>query len=304
MPLYLVPPVTVTDAILISSNVPETDYAAYAAGTTYALGNRVIVTTAGVHKIYESLQASNVGHDPTLAASSTWWVTVSATNKWAMFDTSTTSATTVASPLSITVTPGQAITSVALLGLVGTSVRIRVTDPIAGTVYDQTTSIAGSIPSADWYNYFTSVVYPKTTVIALDIPSYVNCSVLVDITGTGTVSCGTFVMGYQIPIGATDISYGAKVGIVDYSTKKTDAYGNTNLSKGVYALRATFSLQLNNTEVDNVQNLLANYRATPCMWIGNTGFASTQIFGIYQSFDVTIAYPFYSICQLDLLGLT
>ena len=55
--MKLIRPETVTDSIFQSSDVPETDYSAWAGGTTYADGDRVIVTT-GVHKIYESQQAA------------------------------------------------------------------------------------------------------------------------------------------------------------------------------------------------------------------------------------------------------
>ena len=40
--ITIVKPMALTDVMLISTDVPETDYPAYAAGTTYALGARVI----------------------------------------------------------------------------------------------------------------------------------------------------------------------------------------------------------------------------------------------------------------------
>ena len=60
--LKVIPPVLITDSILTSSNVAETDYAVWSSGTTYSTGQRVIVTT-GVHKIYESLQNTNLNKD-------------------------------------------------------------------------------------------------------------------------------------------------------------------------------------------------------------------------------------------------
>ncbi len=48
-------PTVITDTILTSSDVTEADYAAYNAGTTYIAGDKCIVTTPNVHKIYESL---------------------------------------------------------------------------------------------------------------------------------------------------------------------------------------------------------------------------------------------------------
>lgn len=41
--MKLIQPTTVTDAILTSSNVPETDYAAWVNSTSYTIGQKVIV---------------------------------------------------------------------------------------------------------------------------------------------------------------------------------------------------------------------------------------------------------------------
>lgn len=67
----LIRPVAVLDANLTSTTVPEATVAAYAGGTTYALGVRAGETTGTVQTVYESLQNSNTGHTP--ASSPTWW---------------------------------------------------------------------------------------------------------------------------------------------------------------------------------------------------------------------------------------
>ena len=41
--LTVVKPIAVTPSMLVSTDVPEADYAEWAAGTTYAIGDRVIV---------------------------------------------------------------------------------------------------------------------------------------------------------------------------------------------------------------------------------------------------------------------
>lgn len=68
----LVRPVTITDALLTSSTVPETTVTVYAGGTTYALGDIRGVNGANKSQIvYQSLQNSNTGHTP--ASSPDWW---------------------------------------------------------------------------------------------------------------------------------------------------------------------------------------------------------------------------------------
>lgn len=67
----LIRPVSITDAMLISSTVPEGLAQEYSAGATYVLGAVVGVTTGTKQLVYQGLQASNVGHTP--ASSPTWW---------------------------------------------------------------------------------------------------------------------------------------------------------------------------------------------------------------------------------------
>lgn len=70
--MRIIRPVEIDNSNLVSSNVPETPPAAYNAGTTYALGDRVSVVTGEVYAVYESLVGSNTGNAP--ASSPTQWL--------------------------------------------------------------------------------------------------------------------------------------------------------------------------------------------------------------------------------------
>lgn len=83
MTAFVIPPVNaeaintsdarfgITDAMLLSSSVPETPPAAYNAGTTYALGAEVSTgTVGGVITVWRSQQAGNTGNTP---AEGLWW---------------------------------------------------------------------------------------------------------------------------------------------------------------------------------------------------------------------------------------
>lgn len=70
--MRVIPPITVTPAMLTSSSAVETTPAAYAGGTTYAADALVYVGTIGqALTVYKSLQSGNTGHAP--ASSPTWW---------------------------------------------------------------------------------------------------------------------------------------------------------------------------------------------------------------------------------------
>ncbi len=304
MSLALVNPLAITDAMLTATDVTEADYGVYNGATTYALADRVIVTTAGVHKIYESLQAANTGHDPTLAASETWWIEVSPTNRWKPFDASNSTQMSKAASAYYTITPGVAVNAVAALNVSADSVRIRVTDPTDGVVYDQTTSLLGEIPTPDWYDYFFATVSPLDQVIALDVPPYVNAAIRVDFAAaSGNVACGVLLMGYQLTFGE-GIEYGARGGIQDYSRKETNAWGDTVLTQRAYAKRAEWAMKVANTEIDALLRALAAVRATPCLWVGYDAYSLTTVFGFYKDFDIAISYPTFSDCSLTIEGMT
>jgi len=135
--LAVVRPLAITPAMLVSSDVPETDYPEWAAGTTYADKDRVIKA----HKVWQGVGASNVGNDP--ETSPTKWQEVGATNRWKPFDRSVSSQVAQADSISYRIKPGQAVTSLCVLNIKGgTSIRVRVIDPAYGTVYDKTVSLA------------------------------------------------------------------------------------------------------------------------------------------------------------------
>jgi hypothetical protein len=299
--MKMIRPVTVTDAVLVSSNAPENDHAAWSAATTYTIGQRVIVTTAGVHAIYESLQNANINRDPTLTP--TWWLRVSSTNRWRMFDSSTGTQTTNPNTLEVTLLPSAALTSIAMLNVTAISVTITLTDPTEGVVYSRTINTAQGSLEGDWDSYFFDYVTFKTDLVVNDIPSYANATLAITFNnGVGTAACGVLVMGRAITLGVA--LSGAKFGIVDYSVKSVDAFGGYTVVKRTFSKRANYELLVEGGIVDSVAQLLTEFRATPAVYIGSEKYAGTFIYGFWKDWDVNIAYPDHSLCSLTIEGLS
>ncbi len=297
--MKVITPTPITDALFTSSTAAETDYAAYAAGTTYALGAKVIRTST--HRIYESLQAGNVGHTP--ETSPTWWLDIGPTNRWAMFDTVIGTKTTLASPLTVVIHPG-AVNAIALLELVGTSVTVSMTSATGGgSVYSHTTSLEGSAP-ADYYEYFFDPFIQRQSVVLTDLPAYADGIITVSLTGT-TVSMGLLSVGLSTELGG--VQYGATVGITDYILKTTDAFGNTTLTQRSWAKRPTFNLWLDKGSMSWVFRKLSDLRATPCVWVGvedDDDLEPLTVFGFYKDFQMEVAYPTVCLCSLEIEGMT
>lgn len=300
--MKMIRPVSVTDSVLTSSTVPETDYAAYSSGTTYSIGTKVIVTT-GVHRVYESLQNGNVGHDPTLAASATWWLLVSSTNRWKMFDASTGTQTTVANTFTVVLTPATAVTSIAMLNILAANVVITMTDPVDGVVYSRTLYTAQATLEGDWDSYFFDYVTSRTDLVVNDLPAYANAHISIQFNnGSSDASCGVLVVGRAIELGA--VQYGAKFGITDYSTKAVDAFGGYTIVERSFSKRASYELWVPSAIVDSVATLLTEFRATPAVWIGSERFQGTFVYGFWKDWDVAISYSTFCVCSLTIEGLS
>jgi hypothetical protein len=304
--MKLVRPVTLTDGgtapRLISSTVAEpsgSDPAAYNAGTTYALD--ALVHRVATHRIYQSIQAANTGNTP--ESSPLWWTEVSGTNKWAMFDDGVSSATTGTTPLTVVFEPG-IIDALVLIGLVGNTATITITDGAAGpTVYSRTLELQ-TPKIADWYAYFFEPFRQVGVFVLTDLPPYLNARVTVSIAGDTTATCGMCIPGRTYLIGGTQ--YGVQAGIRDYSRKVTDPNtGLVTLQRRKFAKTMTAQVRADSALFNEISEQLEQIRATPCVWIGDdTGdTAPLTVFGFFKDFKLVVDYPTAGIYSLEIEGM-
>lgn len=293
-------PTGVTDAVLVSSTLAESDAPAWSGATTYTTGQVVI---AG-HRVWESLQSSNLNHNPVTDTSDPpYWLDVGPTNRWAMFDQVVNTRSSGAAPIVVELQPG-IINAIGLIELQGTSARVQMHDG-ATQVYDQTRSLDGT-PILDWYDYFFEPYDVASEVLFEGLPQYLTGIVTVTIAGTGTVACGGLIAGNAYSLGG--VEYGATAGITDYSRKETNAFGVTTLVRRSYSRRSSQRLRLPKAQVRRVAALLADLRATPCLWIGveddTDSYAPLVVFGWYRDWQIEVAYARESLCSLEIEGMT
>lgn len=302
--MKIIRPASITDAALTSSSLPETDYGEWAVGTTYGLAAYCIKTST--HRIYKSLQAGNIGHDPAAEAdpdNPVWWLDYGATNRWRMFDTLVGQQSSAADSITFTVTPDTSVDCVVLLNVAAASVQVTITDAVEGVVYDETFSLVSDSGIQDWYSYFYEPIVRRTDFAVGDLPRYLGAAITITATDTGgTVGIGECVLGLAREIGG--MQYGARIGIRDYSVKSQDAFGNPMILERAFSKRGSFSLWVDGGLTSELQTILAGYRATPAVYIGTDIHAATMIYGFYKDFDIDIAYPKVSLCSIEIEGLT
>lgn len=292
--MKMIRPTSVTDSILTSSSVAETEFSAWSSATTYSLDQQVIKS----HRIYKSLQASNTNHDPAL--SPTWWLDVGPTNRWAMFDNAVGTSTTATGSITVTLAPGR-VDSVALIGVDASTVVVEMTN--GTTVYSKTVPMIDDSSVTDWYGYFFEPVRTKDYVVLTDLPVIGEASITVTISkSSGNVSCQALIVGMKSEIGGMLSS--PSIGIVDYSRKSTDDFGVTTLVQRSFAKKLDCKLILDNSEVDRVVSALSSVRATPIIWVGSDRFSTMVVYGFFRDFSIDIAYARNSYCSLNIEGLT
>lgn len=298
MSLTIIKPLEVTPAML-TTDVPEADYPAWAAGTTYAADVRVIYA----HKVYQSLQAANAGKQPDTMP--LWWAEVGPTNRWAGFDRSHTTKVRQANAMFFEVAQGSsAVNAVALLEIEAMRhVRVRLTHPNYGTVYDKTTILYSTPNEASWYAWFFGDRVEQVNFYALDLPTYPGATVRIDCAGTSTMAAGVILLGDQKRIGE-GVQSGVRMGIRDYSRKEVNQWGDVVLQQRAYSKTRSIQVLLKNDELDGVDRLLTSLRSTPLLWVIGKQLQSPNVYGWYSSFDILIQYARHSECSIDIEGFT
>lgn len=304
----------ITGSGLLYTNVTN-PYSEWSSGTTYSLGQTVVVGTyTGSNTVtvansgtYKSLTNSNLNNNP--LTSPTNWVRLGPTNQFAMFDNVVSSVTSGTSDITFVI-KSTSVDSVAVLNAVASKVSCAVADYsysvsyLGNVAYYRTEQLSGS-DSLDWYSYFFfDEETQKTQALYLSIPKVSDGIITVKITGSGTVSAGSIIAGQIKEIGQTQ--YGVNTGIIDYSRKETDEFGNTSLVVRNYSKRMNAKVFLTNSNLNRVQRLLYSIRATPVLWIGSTDPTFEEplvVMGYYKDFDTEIAYPAHSLCNITVDGL-
>lgn len=308
--MKVIKPVAVTDTNLLSHSVAETEsgLSVWSGATTYSAGQRCFMTT-GVHKIFESVAAGNLNHNP--SSTTGYWIEISATNRWKMFDQAVGSATysTTNIVTKFALTDRDYVDSVAILDIVGgTEVVIEVLSAADAVLWTASYSLLyweeDVVP--DWYWYFYALSDPKTSLVVTDIPNYYNSRLQVTVkTATASLYVGTVVFGTAVSIGGSQ--WGITLGIVDYSKKDTDVFGVTKVLQRVYAKTMSCDCQIDNSEIETIYRRLANLRATAVVWLGGDGdqrFDYMTLYGFFKNFTINIPGPLKSHVSIEIESLT
>lgn len=299
--MKVIKPITFQESQLISTTALNAD-ANWSSGTTYPTGQ--VVTYSG--KRWESLQNTNLNKQPD--TNPTWWLDLGADNKHAMFDIVIGTSTTALETMTVVIKPGEIFDSIAIINLDAAFAKVTIRDGVSGPiVYERTAGLSGENVQ-DWYQYFFYDPLLKQTQVIFDqIPPYSNAHITLEVEASPGeyASIAQIVYGNISDIGTTQ--YGVNAGIVDYSIKNTDEFGNTSFVKRAYSKRVSAQVIVENSQLNRVQNYLYSIRATPAVWLVSddpTFQEALIVYGWYRDFSTDISYPTFSMMSIEIEGLT
>jgi len=300
--MKVITPISITDAVLSSSSLVENDTVdapVWVAGT-FAVGAR---RRRPNHRVYECLTAhtaTNISAD--YPENSSKWLLVRPTNLYAAFDSVISTPSIGASDvLSWVLTPGVRVDSIAMFGVYGSSVRVRVTR--AGVVkYDKTQNLRLR-NCRSWSEWFTKAVTFRRDISFTDLPTYRDAVIEIIVYWPGNLPRVA-----EMQIGRFDflgkVQWKPSVRTVDYSKVETDQWGNTKFSPRRAVRVVEYDLFIENENVDEAIRLLTLAKSAPRAWLGSPKFGALNLFGFVQDFQVVVDGPAGSFLNIQIQELT
>jgi len=295
--MKMIAPITITDATLVSSSVLEADAPVWDIATAYVANDPVISLVT--HSQY-ICATGNTGIDPD-NDSGTNWTRIGATNRWKAFDQLISDPVTNAAAISYTIQPAAAISGIAFFGLAADFITVTVTLGAQSYVFQKNLINVDEIDG--WYGWLFSGVVREVEALFLDLP-YLGAGTeyLIEVTGPGTVAIGQIILGSASNFGVTH--WGAEIGILDFSRKDLDVYGNAIIVKRRNARLATFPIGVDARKARQIQRILEAYRATPAVWIGDDRLEyGLMIYGFYSSYSHVLDQENWSHVLIEVRGL-
>lgn len=302
--MKIIIPELITDDTLVSSTIPETDYAEWSSLTTYARGDFVISTTS--HTVYRSLTDANLDNDPDLEQIAIAdpliedpdpvnWQVISATNRWKMFDQKPSVRAVQASEIEVVLIPDGLISGVAGFGVKASTVVVSVVyDSVE--VYQNTLVMQDDTIVATWWDYFFAPISLLTEFVLVDVPPYSGAEITITLTGGGDVECGQIVVGETRTIGET-VFGGTSFNGLDFSFVQQDEFGDLTTVQRAATRVSNYEVVIPSGYLLGFDNLMRSLRGgTAAVWVGledpkraavNYGFYRDYR-SVYQTVDISL----------------
>ena len=293
--MQVIVPITVNDAALTSSTIPEPDLARgeieWVAGA-YNTGDERIKSST--HILYRVVATPSTSDDPEVGVLSDppTWSEISYTNRYAMFDNKNSTQSIAALNLGVTITPSKLVNSVAGFNITGAeSINVTVNDGVSD-IYSRDISMIDNSARINAYEYFFSPLITIDKFVLTDLPPVFNSGITItSSTAAGDIGFGNLVLGQVTNLGVT--LYGTGVQGLDFSVRESDGFGGFNIVKRGTADLMDYDCVVQKTNFSYVKNQLKSLSQVPTVWVGNALDVNdgTTVFGYYNDYKIDISSP-------------
>ena len=276
-----------------TTNVTENDYAQWDVGTTYTIGQRVIVLSE--HAIYESLANSNVGNIPLLSPA--YWAYVSKTNAYKAIDSKVSTMTINSETLTFEFPTSTAI-AIAFLNVECKNIKVEILESENVVWEEEREGTQRDSSTYNWYDYFFSgFVYVNEFVF--EHPYRPSGTYRITLNNpSGVCKVGVMVSGKYFFVGNT--TWGAKLGFNDYSKKETDEWGETYLKVGNFSDYFNGEILVDTPRLPIIRKVLREIRGKASLFITET---NTSLYGWCREPELVWETQVKSIITFDIQGL-
>lgn len=302
--LRITVPLQITDAILKSSDVPENDYPAWSPTATYALGARAIRG----HRIWESAQAGNTGNDPETSGAA-WWLKVSATNRWRMFDQEQITRTAHPSSMTYVFEPGRPIGAAHVLGVYDVDyVQMLIEDIDGGTPdFDTGQAALGLLAETpDWWAYCFGPWTMADSQHYADLPYVVNPRITVEFGGGDAMAVQVLLLGTDAVFGnqyGSGVMSGARVRYDRSSNFSANEWGIPTMKSTALVATINFTLRVRSDEVDPLNDFYKENSNKVCLFTICDRWRVTKVLGKINTFEALLEGPIYSDFAFEIRGV-
>lgn len=287
----------VSPAMVVSTNVPDSDAPAWAGGTTYGEGDRVIYNGS----VYESSGDGNTGNTP---GSTSQWLFVYVAASARPFDQRLTAPVSRTGTIQYLIEPDSLVRAVALVGVIASEATVRIRDSGGTILAEETKTLVDYSELIDALSMVLVEPGRNDMVVfenAICAPGNRIEVVIGD--GTGTVEVSEIVIGDILTVGTT--IFGVEDGIQDFSDFIEDQFGNVDIVQRGYRDVKQFPVKVQTGSRARVRRKLTPFRAKMIfIYTDADNIDGLNIFGRYERLDMVIEGATLSDMNLRVLGAT
>lgn len=305
--MNVITPITIRAAQLTSSSLtyPAVDETAWEDATGYFVGDTRSYTISGLIHKFECIQnhTSSTSNAPEAYPNeNAYWTDLGAVNRYNMFQLERNTQSEGASPLTVSINPGERFGAVGIGRVEADSVQLQVFDGATELFNETKDLIDRSV--ASWWDYFYQPFRQIENTLFTDLPILSTATITLTFTrASGDVKVGFVVIGMPFNLGETE--YKAKAESLNFSEIARDEFGEAKLTPRRDIPKTIQTVEIDKSNLNQVRAVLSELNATVALWFALSDplleyFDTLFIIGVYTKRSISVEGSNHALLDLEL----